>query len=164
DADVATVLPDFRPKNPFGKPITLRELMSHRAGLVREPPVGNYFDPTGPGLAETIASLNSTALVYEPGTTTKYSNAGIAAVGLPLERVTGRRFPEYRREAILRPMGLSDSAFEPERRLAGQRARGTMWTLDGRRFDAPTFELGIAPAGCLYSTVGDLGKLIACLD
>src|SRR5262245_42823425 len=44
DAPVTTYLPDFTPKNPFKKPITLRLLMSHRAGLVREPPVGNYFD------------------------------------------------------------------------------------------------------------------------
>src|SRR5256885_8539260 len=34
--------PDFRPGNPFGTPITLRHLMAHRSGLVREPPVGNY--------------------------------------------------------------------------------------------------------------------------
>ena len=32
DAPVTDYLPDFRPTNPFGKPITLRELMSHRSG------------------------------------------------------------------------------------------------------------------------------------
>ena len=31
-------------------PITLRQLMSHRSGLVREPPVGHYFDPSPPPL------------------------------------------------------------------------------------------------------------------
>lgn len=31
DAPVTKYLPDFHPKNPFGTPITLRELMSHRA-------------------------------------------------------------------------------------------------------------------------------------
>src|SRR5262249_55747207 len=38
DAPVSQYLPDFTPKNPFGKEITLRQLMSHRSGLVREPP------------------------------------------------------------------------------------------------------------------------------
>lgn len=38
DAPVSDYIPDFHPKNPFAKPITLRELMSHRSGLVREPP------------------------------------------------------------------------------------------------------------------------------
>src|SRR6266481_9974219 len=50
DAPITDYLADFHPHNPFGKPITLRQLMSHRSGLVREPPVGNYFDPTGPTL------------------------------------------------------------------------------------------------------------------
>src|SRR5262245_15977561 len=44
DAPVTDYLPDFRPQNPFGTPITLRQLMAHRSGLVREPPVGHYFD------------------------------------------------------------------------------------------------------------------------
>ena len=63
DAPVNKYLPDFKPGNPFGKPITLRQLMSHRAGLVREPPVGHYFDPTVPTLAQTVQSLNGTELV-----------------------------------------------------------------------------------------------------
>jgi len=71
DAPVTRYLPDFRPRNPFGKPVTLRQLMSHRSGLVREPPVGNYFDPTEPSLSRTISSLNDTVLVYPPEARTK---------------------------------------------------------------------------------------------
>src|SRR4029078_9732841 len=81
DAPVTRYIPEFRPRNPFGKEITLRQLMSHRSGLVRETPVGSYFDPTPPTLAKTIASLNNTTLVYAPDTRTKYSNAAIATVG-----------------------------------------------------------------------------------
>ena len=55
------------------------------SGLVREPPVGHYFDPDEPTLEATVASLNDTGLVYPPGTKTKYSNAGIAVVGRLLE-------------------------------------------------------------------------------
>jgi CubicO group peptidase (beta-lactamase class C family) len=84
DAPIQQYLPDFHPKNPFGKPITLRELMSHRSGLVREPPVGHYFDSTDPSLAATINSLNSTTLIYPPESHIKYSNAAIAAVGYVL--------------------------------------------------------------------------------
>src|SRR5207302_5125243 len=62
DAPVTKYLPDFTPGNPFDKPITLRQLMTHRSGLVRESPVGNYFDPTSPSLAQTVASLNRTQL------------------------------------------------------------------------------------------------------
>jgi CubicO group peptidase (beta-lactamase class C family) len=48
DCPVTRYLPEFKPVNHSGKPITLRHLMAHRAGLVREPPIGHYFDPTSP--------------------------------------------------------------------------------------------------------------------
>jgi CubicO group peptidase (beta-lactamase class C family) len=85
DAPVAKYLPAFHPTNRFEKPITVRQLITHRSGLGRETPVGSYFDPTEPSLADTIASLNQTEVVYEPGTRTKYSNAAIALVGYLLE-------------------------------------------------------------------------------
>ena len=44
DAPVSRYVHDFRPSGPGASAITLRQLMSHRAGLVREPPVGHYFD------------------------------------------------------------------------------------------------------------------------
>src|SRR5712671_4703050 len=66
DAPVQAYLPNFHPKNPFGRAITLRELMSHQSGMLREPPVGNYFDPSEPSLEATVSSMNDTALVYPP--------------------------------------------------------------------------------------------------
>src|SRR5205085_5998865 len=74
DAPIGRALPEFAPHNPFETPITLRQLMCHRSGLVREPPVGHYFDPAPPPLLEVVRSLNSTTLVVAPATHTKYSN------------------------------------------------------------------------------------------
>jgi CubicO group peptidase (beta-lactamase class C family)/D-alanyl-D-alanine dipeptidase len=163
DAPITDYLPDFQPSNHFGKPITLRELMSHRSGLVREPPVGHYFDPTEPTVADTVKSLNSTALVYEPGTHTKYSNAGITVVGYVLERRKEEAYARYLKHAVLGAMGLNDSAFEPEPQLASKLAKAYMWTYDGRTFEAPAFQLGIGPAGCLYTNVIDLGRFLSML-
>src|SRR5882762_395587 len=163
DAPIADYLPDFHPGNPFHKPITLRELMSHRSGLVREPPVGHYFDPTEPTVAATVKSLNSTSLVYEPGTHTKYSNAGITVVGYVLEQSKKESYTKYLKRAVLQPMGLVRSAFEPEPELVRQLAKAYMWTYDGRTFEAPAFQLGIGPAGCLYTTVLDLGRFLSVL-
>ncbi|MEX2119603.1 MAG: serine hydrolase [Pirellulales bacterium] len=163
DAPVTDYLPDFRPQDPFGKPITLRQLMCHRAGLVREPPVGSYFDPGEPSLAETVESLNRTALVYEPGTRTKYSNAGIAVVGYVLEQVQNEPFAAYVERAVLGPLGARASSFEATPDVAARLAKAVMWTYDGREFEAPAFGLGTAPAGNLYANVLDLGKLLAAL-
>jgi CubicO group peptidase (beta-lactamase class C family)/D-alanyl-D-alanine dipeptidase len=160
DAPVARYLSEFAPENPYDKGITLRQLMSHRAGLVREPPVGNYFDPNEPTLAETVASLNQTALVYEPEEQTKYSNAGIAVVGYVLERTKNKPFAEVLRDEILLPLRMESSGFAPSPRIDQALAKAYMWTYDGRQFEAPRFELGMAPAGCMYSTVGDLGRFM----
>lgn len=159
DAPVKKYLPDFAPRGPEAEGITLRQLMAHRSGLVREPPVGSYFDPDPPGLAATVAGLNGTDLVYPPGARLKYSNAGIAAVGLVLERAAGEPFAARVAERVLMPLGMDRSGFTP----APNRVAATMWTGFGRDFPAPTFELGIAPAGSLDSTAADLGRFLRAL-
>ena len=163
DAPVSRYLSDFHPSNPFGTPITLRELTSHRAGLVREPPVGNYFDTTSPSLAATVASLNSTTLIYKPATHFKYSNAGIAVVGDVLQQVSGEPFASYLASHVLAPLGMAESAFELTPALAPRLAVGYMWTYDGRRFPAPGFQLGESPAGSLYTTVTDLCRFMSAM-
>ncbi len=161
DAPVSAVLPDFRPANPFGGEITLRQLMAHRAGLVRESPVGSYFDAGEPGLAATVDSLNGTTLVHAPDTRTKYSNAGIAVVGRMIEQHTGRPFEDYMRDALLAPMGMRDSGFAPP--TSPRLAKAQMWTLEGRSFDAPVFALGTGPAGNLQSSANDLARFLRML-
>lgn len=158
DASITKYLPDFKPRNQFKKPITLRQLMSHRSGLVREPPVGNYFDSSERTLRETIKSLNQTALVYEPETHIKYSNAGIAAVGYVLEKTQEQAFADYLKKSLLEPLGMKNSSFKPSPEISKDLAKGRMWTVFGKTFDAPEFELGIAPAGSMYTTTGDLAK------
>ncbi len=163
DAPITRYLSDFHPSNPFGKPITLRELMAHRSGLVREPPVGHYFDSSARSLKATVDSLNGTTLVYPPGAHTKYSNAAIAVAGYVLEKQSGRPFTDYVRDAVLKPLGMNNSAFTPTPEIMAKLAKASIWTYDGRVFDAPTFELGMAPAGCMYSSVMDLSKFVSML-
>ncbi|MBX3442808.1 MAG: serine hydrolase [Planctomyces sp.] len=163
EQDVRPLLPGFAPRYRDDETISLRRLMSHRSGLVRESPVGSYFDPDDPGLAATIASLNTTGPVYPVGTRTKYSNAGIAVVGAVVEAVAGKPFEDALQDALLRPLGMSSSTFlrsaAPEDRLAA----GWMWSHDGQRFPAPTFDLGTLPAGNLYASVNDFGGFLAAM-
>ncbi|TVP97241.1 MAG: serine hydrolase [Planctomycetaceae bacterium] len=164
DAPIQTYLPEFRPHNPHNdKPLTLRQMLAHQSGLVRESPVGNYFDPTEPTLEATIASLNDTSLTYPPETKTKYSNAAIAVVGAALERASGRSHPDLVRDELLGPLAMDASSFVVTPEVRQRLAAGWMWTYDGRRFVAPEFLLGTGPAGNLYSSVDDLAKFIQCL-
>ena len=163
DAPIAEALPGLEIPGPFEAPITLRHLMSHRAGIVREPPVGHYFDPSGPTLAETALSLNRTARLLEPGSKTKYSNAGLGVVGLAVERASGRPFAEVIRSRLLGPLGMASSDFEATPAVESRLADAIMWTYDGRTFPAPDFPLGYAPAGGLMASMPDLARFLIAL-
>ena len=163
DAPVSRYVGDVLPESADSSGLTLRRLMAHRSGLVREPPVGHYFDSSGTSLASTVKSLRGTSLVYPSGTRTKYSNAAIAVVGYTLEKTQNEPFASYIQSAVLKPMGLGNSAFAPDSSLDEHLADAMMWSYDGREFPAPTFELGMAPAGSMYTTVEDLGKFMSVL-
>lgn len=95
DRPVSDYVPEFHPRNPYGLPVTLRQLMSHRSGLQRDPPVGHAFDASSPPLQATVESLNRTELIYAPGTHMKYSNAGIAVAAYVLEKMNEQAFSKY---------------------------------------------------------------------
>ncbi len=159
DEPVTRYLPDFRPRGTSRKAITLRHLLAHRSGLVRESPVGNYFDDSAPSLAKTVESLNRTSLVFPTEARTNYSNAGVAVAGYVLERTRKEPFAQVMKLLLLDPVGMKSSGFELAPDLKGRLAYAVMWTYHGREFPAPTFGLGTSPAGNLYSTVTDLGRL-----
>jgi serine beta-lactamase-like protein LACTB len=164
DAPVAKYIPEFKPVyKPGEKEITLRMLMTHRSGLIREPPVGNYFDPTEPGLEKTVASLNGIGLIYSPESRIKYSNGAIAVVGYALEKSQNERFEKFVQAHVIDQLGMKSSSFLLTPEVKKNLADAVMWTYQGREFAAPTFELGEAPAGCMYSTVLDLAKFQSCL-
>ena len=158
DTPVRAYLSSFAPRDPYSKPVTLRMLMSHHAGLVEEPPRGHYYDPNPPSLAEVVRSLNGTTLIAEPGTTYHYSNAGLAVVGRVLEVVTSKPYEQLLREALLQPLGMSETSLRASPEVRARLAYGEIAPYDGTRFAAPVFDLGPTPAGNVYSSVPDVLK------
>ncbi len=162
DGPVSAYLPEVAAIE-GGSGITLRHLLSHRAGLVREPPVGFYLDPTEPSLAETCASMSGTKLVHPVGARIKYSNAGYGLAGEALARVHGTSFEEVIRTRILNPLEMTSSWFVRTEVPEGRLAHAEMWKADGSRFDPPLFDFGMSPAGFLYTTVSDLARFMRML-
>jgi len=163
DAPITDYIPELVFKDPFhsDQQITLRHLHAHRAGILRESPVGNYFDTSFPSIEETVRSIIGTELVRPVGSTTKYSNLGPTIAGLVLERKTGVPFAEYMEKHILDPIGMTSSSFLRDRDVVRRNlADAFMVGFDGSYFPAPDFELGTLPAGNLYSTVGDMSRFL----
>src|SRR4051812_34558512 len=111
DAPITKYLPDFHPTNRFNKPITLRQILAHRSGVVREPPYGNYFETNQTSLARMVESLNDTEIIYEPGERTKYSNAAIATAGYIAAESARKNFPTLARDSIFKPLRMDETSF-----------------------------------------------------
>ena len=169
DAPVDRYGEGLLPVNPFpnSAPVTLRQLLCHRSGFVREAPVGGYFDDSQPGLAPTLSSIAQTVLVNPPNTRTRYSNAGPSLAGHLVERAAGAAFGQYQRERILEPLGMTHPSWSLEDLPRGQLIPAFMRVADGHggfgRRQAPVFNLGAVPAGNLFTTAEDLARFLGML-
>lgn len=169
DKPVTDYLPEFRIVDTFADaaPITLRQLMCHRSGLVRESPVGGYLDPSEPTIDASVASLADCVRVHRPCQVTKYSNIGVTIVGQAVARVAGMPFPAYQRTRVLDPLGMKSSSFLRDDRVRPQLSTSYMLVADEKggfnRVESPVFKLGTLPAGNLYTSVEDLARFLSCL-
>lgn len=153
DLPVRELVPEFRPENPFETPVTLRHILSHESGIVREPPVGHYFDTSEPSLEEMVKSLSATSLVSEPGTSYAYSNAAYGVAGRAVELLEEKPFADVVRERILEPLGMERSRVGAWER---EDVSGAMWTYDSRSIPCPTFAFAYGPASNLQAPMADL--------
>ena len=147
--------------------VTLRQLLCHRAGVVRESPVGGYLDDSQPSLAATVAAARSCPLLNPPSAKTRYSNVGPSIAGQVLATVAATPYEKYQQENVLRPLGMTHSSFVLKGIRRDRLLPGFMRIADGRggftRGEAPLFDLGTLPAGNLYTTAGDLAKFLSML-
>ena len=152
DGSVADLLPGFK------RSLTLRKLLSHRSGLTREAAVGHYLDGSPPSLAETVASLREARFkAPTDGSVRFYSNAGYAIVGRLIEIAAGQSYAEELLSVILAPLGLDGTAIALSPTIREALAPARIWNLHGDSA-APLFDLGGAPAGNIYSTLGDVAR------
>lgn len=164
DAPVSKYLPEFKPRNKFKTAITLRQLLAHTSGLVREAPEGGFFSDGSTSREQMLKSLNATEIQFEPGTQFKYSQAGIAVVGAALENAAGKSFNALAKSRIFDPLSMSGSAFEIADHPKYRIAKGNGWTRYGKTFPWPLIDYkAMRPTGGLVSSVADFGKLIPAL-
>ncbi len=160
DAPAVKYLPEFAPRNHYSTAVTVRHLLTQQSGLPREAPLGHWFDPEPRSLIDVVRGLSTSTITARPGAETRYSNAGVAALGAIVERVSGEPFARTIKRTLLDPIGMSRSGFEPDQALAHHVAKGTMWTYDGQQLATPTFLVGEAPAASLSSTAIDLARFV----
>ncbi|AIE87681.1 beta-lactamase [Fimbriimonas ginsengisoli Gsoil 348] len=139
---------------PSWQKITVRQVLSHTAGLVREAP---GFDPSKPQtVAGVIAAAASTPLTSQPGSAWGYSNVGYYLVAQLLESVTHKSWTAYVRDRIFRPLRLANTSEVNWSQPAPGLAAGYEW---GRgKFNPAEKWPSIRPSGAFQSSVLDLAK------
>jgi len=141
------------------KPITIRHLLTHTAGLVREAPA---FDPLKAlSDADVIKSAYSVPLRYTPGEKWEYSNTGYFALAEIIRRVSGKPWPEYLSEKVFKPSAMNSTWTTNTKEIIPNRAQG--YVDNDRLLDAPEW-VALRPSGAFLSTVLDLAKWDAMLN
>ncbi len=110
DEDVNTYL-DFKIPPAFGKPITLRNLMTHSAGFEDTWRDLGVAEPQQLIPLETYVKTHIPKRIYPPGEVSAYSNYGATLAGYLVQRVSGKAFDEYVDENIFRPLGMNRTTF-----------------------------------------------------
>jgi CubicO group peptidase (beta-lactamase class C family) len=142
--------------------VTVRDLLNHTAGLVTD----DAWADRNLGLTpEAFSRLIGDAGLWArpPGLSFEYSNTGYAILGRVIRSAAGRPFQAYIRSALLEPLGMTQTGFDPaavppSRLALGYRLEGEGWRAERME---PDGELGVM--GGLLTTARDYGRFLSFL-
>ncbi len=154
----------------YGKPLTIRHILTHTAGL-RD--WGSVMAMTGAGRGDRVVTqqialdviYRQKYLDFEPGAEYSYSNSGYQLAAEIVERVSGKKFGEFVAERIFKPLGMTNSSWRDNyRTLVPRRAQAysrpganSAWVLN-----MPI--MNVVGNGGMLTTVVDWLKWNAALD
>jgi CubicO group peptidase (beta-lactamase class C family) len=136
--------------------VTFRELLSHTSGMQAEP-VGPWWERS-PGIpvADLLAANDGSGRVLEQGSAFHYSNLGFALLGEAVARLRGDGWWTLVRDRLLAPLGMPRTSYAARPPYA---QGSSVDHFAGTRHDEPHADtVAMAPAGQLWSTVGDLAR------
>jgi CubicO group peptidase (beta-lactamase class C family) len=163
DAQAADYLPEFGQR--CKDHITIRQLLTHTSGLRPDLPFYKYETR-----ADQRALLYSDKPQATPGKAYIYSDLNLIALQFVLEKVTGRSLDALVRDGITRPLGMTDTGYNPaddrRSRIAatevqhGPPAKTDRGLVQGQVHDESAWALGgVAGHAGVFSTARDLAVL-----
>ena len=168
DADVNSYLKSWKvPASKFtdDKKVTVRELLSHTAGMTVHGFPGYAGDAPLPTLRQMLdgeppANTPAIRVDMPPASEWRYSGGGYLVLRQLLQDLTGKPFQDLMQETVLKPMGMSHSSYEqplPPDKLA---KAAMPYHEDGSPFPGgPLLYTELAPDG-LWTTPTDLARYV----
>lgn len=160
DAPVQKYVPSF-PVKQF--PITTRQLLAHLSGV-------RYYKP-GEGertvryntLTDALTIFKDDPLEFEPGTKYLYTTYGYTLLGTVIEGASGMSYPDYMRENVFKPAGMSRTRSDDLFAIIPNRARGyrpiVFGQLDGNYRNQSLMDSSYKiPGGGFVSTAEDMAR------
>ena len=148
---------DFRIPDRDGKPVTIRNLMTHTPGF-EEALIGlGTNDPKKLLSTEAYLKRWIPRRIYPAGTTPAYSNYGTTLAGYIIQRIVRKPLEQYLEERIFTPLGMTRSTFRqplPEHLRRDMSQSYDLATGEPQPYDL----IGVAPAGALAASGGDMGR------
>ena len=144
----------------YGTPITIRNLINHTSGLRDWGSVEGIAgwprttrEYTHAHVLEIVSRQR--ALNYPPGAEYSYTNTGFNLAAILVSRVSGKTFPEFTREQIFAPLGMTSTQWRDDfRRIV--RNRAVAYSASGNAFQQDMPFEDVFGNGGLLTTVGDL--------
>jgi CubicO group peptidase (beta-lactamase class C family) len=158
DKDVNAYL-DFTIPPLDGKPVTLRDVMTHTPGFEESAKGLITAGDTQIALGDYLKS-HVPARIFPPGEIVAYSNYGCGVAGYIVERVSGQRFEDYVQQHIFAPLDMSHSTNDQPLKAASAASLASSYLTvsDG---EAKGFEMvNPAPAGGMSSTAVDMAHFM----
>jgi CubicO group peptidase (beta-lactamase class C family) len=154
-------LPKFRINTRFGRheveKITIRNLLTHRAGLCHEAPLGNNYDNCQCTFADHIRSISDSWLVAPVEQRFSYSNLGIDLAGYVLQLRSGASFEQLMKRDVLGPLAMTASTFSQKEAFAHPSVAAGHIGDD----EIPKMFIPMIPSGGMYSSVKDMARFIS---
>jgi CubicO group peptidase (beta-lactamase class C family) len=158
DRDINEYL-DFKIPAKFGKPITLRNIMTHTPGFEEQIKDLITEDAAPSATLKQHLVTHIPERIFPPGTTPAYSNYGASIAGYIVERVSGRPFNDYVTENIFKPLGMTHSTFAQPLPAELKPLMSSGYKL-GSGKSKPFEIIEEAPAGALAATAADMARFI----
>jgi CubicO group peptidase (beta-lactamase class C family) len=166
DADINTYLTSWKfPSDPLagGKPITLRELLTHTAGATVHGFPGYASTETVPTLVQVLNGekpANTPAIKSEqpPMKEWKYSGGGYTVMQQALIDVAHQPFPKVLHDTVLAPIGMTRSTYEQPLPEALRDNAAVPYRGDGKPVEGGAHTYPELAAAGLWTTPTDLAK------
>lgn len=161
DTNVNEYLSDVQVNEAFDEPVTMRHLMSHRAGFEDTIRLFTVADDDPRSLSELL-SEHQPKRIYPPGHRTSYSNWGAALAAQVVEDVSGISYKVFLKEEILNPLGMNSTILDTPIQMTSDH-RDLLATGYKTRQGALNFQNFMQigeywPAGGMASTATDMAR------